>query len=126
MAQNFHAIEAACALAAHKALPILTRRPVGTVHRLAANGVVELQKRRTAILGVELIALIALSIDVVGEAHAEPLCLLRARLWIIAVEDEHVAAAALHQLQEPTGGGTRPRRRHHFEKAIGSDREENV
>src|SRR5262249_6723094 len=126
MAQNLYAIEAARALVAHKALPILPRRPVGAVNLLAAHGVVELQERRAAILRVELIALIAFSIDVVGKAHAEPLRVCRARLWIIAVEDEHVAAAALHQLQEPTGGGTHPRRRHHFEEAIGSDREYHV
>src|SRR5215471_15474854 len=126
MAQNLYAIEAARALAAHKALPILPRRPIGAVNLLAAHGVVELQERRAAILRVKLIALIAFSIDVVGNSHAEPLRLRCACLWIIAVEDEHVAAAAPHQLQEPTGGGTCPRRGHHFEEAIGSDREYRV
>src|SRR5215472_3793969 len=49
-----------------------------------------------------------------------------ARLWIIAVEDQHVAAVTLCQLQEPAGGGSRPDRGHDLEEPIGSDREDHV
>ena len=53
-------------------------------------------------------------------------CTLRPRLGIVAVENQHIAAAALRLLQEPAGCCSRSGWRDHFEEAIGADRKEGV
>src|SRR5215831_6378921 len=126
MAQDLHAIEAAGDFRAHAALPTLTRGPIGATDIFAPRRVVKLEERRPTILRMQLVALVALLVDVVGKAHAERLRALCAGLRIIAVKDEHVAAATLRELQEPAGGGCCADRGYDLKEPIGSDREDHV
>ena len=50
----------------------------------------------------------------------------RPRFGIVAVEDQHVAAAALRLLEEPAGRGPGPGRGDHLEEAIAADGKEGV
>ena len=86
----------------------------------------ELEKNRAAVFGMQLIALVAFAVDVVGNAHAEPLRTLRPRFRIVAVENQHVAAAASCPLQEPAGGGPRARRADDLEEPVGADGKKRI
>src|SRR5262249_51970435 len=66
------------------------------------------------------------AVDVVGDAHPKRGSPLRPRLGVIAVEDQHVAAAALGLLQEPADGSSRAGWTDDLEEPIGADRKERV
>ena len=75
---------------------------------------------------MQLVALVAFAVDVIGKAHAERLRALRPRFGIVAVENQHVAAPALRLLEEPAGCRSRSGRRDHLEEAIGANGKEGV
>ena len=77
---------------------------------------IELDEGGAAIARVQLHAVIRRVRDHVGGAHADIVGMLAARIWIVAAEDRHVAAAAAGLVEEASRRGARLERRHHFQE----------
>src|SRR5260221_7738827 len=112
-------------VAAQRGLPIRPGGMIGAVEALAAGRVIDFEHCAAGIARMELETSVALIFERVGDAHADRVHVPAAARYVVAVEDDHIAAVAPAAFEIAAGGRAVLDGRHDFEKAR-ADRERRV